>query len=144
MTGEETNQIRYLIHKSPRTIWGYWPFIIPVLIVIVGIAVNVALVTYWEMKMPDLEVLFKRGTWVEPVWDSQLVRRVILITSLSITWAFVLLACLARIAFRQVGLLRAAARDLGIEDGQSDGAANGRQPIRLETNSTSSAADPRR
>jgi hypothetical protein len=144
MTREETNQIRNLIRESPRTIWGYWPFIFPVLIVIVGIAVNVALVVYWERKMPDLEVLFKRGTRVEPVWDSQFVRKAVLMTSLSITITFVLLAFLARIAFRQVGLLRAAGRVVGIADGQPDGAANGSQPIRSETNRTSGTAGSRR
>lgn len=135
MTGEETNQIRNAIRKSPRTIWGYWPFIVPVLIVIVGIAVIVALVAYWETRMPDLEVLFKRGAKVVPVWDSQLVREAVMTTAMSITGTFVLLAFLARIAFKQIGLLRAAAKDLGIEDSQEVG-ANGSQPIRPETNQT--------
>jgi len=38
---------------------------------------------------------------------------------LSITVTFILLAFLARLAFRQVTLLKAAASDLGIVDGQS-------------------------
>ena len=144
MTGEETVQIRNLIRKSPRSVWAYLPFVFPVLIVIVGVAVNIALVIYFEKKAPDLQVLFKLGSKVEPVWDSQMIREVTLMTSLSITVTFLLLAFLARISFRQVGLLRAAAKDLGIEDGQPDGAANGSQPIRSETNRTSGAAGSRR
>ena len=140
MTGEQTVQIRNLIRKSPRTVWAYLPFVFPVLIVIVGVAVNITLVIYFEKKAPDLQVLFKLGSKVEPVWDSQLIRKLVLMTSLSITVTFVLLAFLARLTFRQVVLLRAAARDLGIEDGQQDGAANRSQPVRPETNRTSAAA----
>jgi hypothetical protein len=140
MTGEQTVQIRTLIRKSPRTVWGYLPFVFPVLIVIVGVAVNIALVFYFEKKAPDMQVLFKLGSKVEPVWDSQMIRKAVLITSLSISVTFALLALLARIAFRQVGLLRAAAKDLGITDGQPDGPANRSQPVRPETNQASAAA----
>ena len=140
MTGEETVLIRSLIRKSPRSIWGYLPFVFPVVMVIVGVAVNIALMIYFEKKAPDLEVLFKLGSKVEPIWDSQLIRKVVLITSLSITVTFVLLAFLARIAFRQVGLLRAAAKDLRIGDYQQDGAANRSKSVRPETNPTSAAA----
>ncbi len=140
MTGEETTQIRGLIRKAPRTVWGYLPFVFPVLMVIVGIAVIAGLVLYFETKAPDLQVLFKLGTKVEPVWDSQLIREVVIVTALSITVTFVLLAFLARMTFRQVGLLRAAAKDLRIEDGQPDGSASGSQPVGPETNRASSAA----
>ena len=144
MTGEQTVQIRTLIRKSPRTVWGYLPFVVPVLVVIAGVAVNIALVFYFEKKAPNMQVLFKLGSKVEPVWDRQMIRKVVLITSLSITATFALLALLARIAFRQVGLLRAAAKDLGITDGQQEGPADGCQPVRSETNRTSAAAGPRR
>ncbi len=140
MTGEEATQIRSLVRKAPRTVWVYLPFVFPVLMVLVGIAINVGLVIHFEKKAPDLQVLFKRGSKVEPVWDSQLIREVVMVTSLSFTVTFALLAFLARLAFRQLGLLRAAAKDLGIEDGQPDGAANRSQPVRSETNQTSVAA----
>lgn len=140
MTGEQTVQIRNLVRKSPRTIWGYLPFVFPVVIVIVGVAVNIALVFYFEKEAPDLQVLFKFGSKVEPVWDSQMIRKLVLMTSLSITVTFVLLALLARIAFKQVGLLRAAAKDLGIEDGQESGAASRSQPVGQVTNPTSATA----
>lgn len=116
MTCEQTVQIRNLIRKSPRTVWAYLPFVFPVLVVIVGVGANIALMLYFEKKSPDLQVLFKVGSKVEPVWDSQMIREVVLTTSLSITVTFILLAFLARVAFKQVGLLRAAAKDLGIED----------------------------
>jgi len=118
MTGEQTVQLRDLIRKSPPKIWGYLPFIFPVLMVILGVAANIALVIYFQKKAPDLQVLFKHGSNIEPVWDSEMIQKVVLITVLAITTTFVLLAFLARIVFRQVGLLRAAAKDLGIEDGQ--------------------------
>ncbi len=144
MTGEETNQIRDLIRKSPRTTWGYWPFVFPILFLVVGVAIIVALVVYFERKAPDLQVLFKLGTKVEPVGDSQLIREAVMVTAMSIVVTFGLLAFLARTAFRQINLLRAAARDLGIEDGQQSGAADGGRPSSLETNRTSGAAGPRR
>jgi hypothetical protein len=131
MTGEETTQIRTILRKAPRTVWGYWPFVFPVLFAVVGAAIVVGLVIYWETKMPDLEVLFRRGTKVAPIADSQSVREAVMLTAMSITITFVLLAFLARLAFRQVRLLRAAARDLGIEDGQPDGAGNSRQAEQL-------------
>ncbi len=117
MTSEEANQVRKLIRTAPRSIWGYWPFVFPVLVVIVGIAINIGLVIHFQRKAPDLQVLFKVGKRVEPVWDSQLVQEAVMIATLSVTVTFGLLASLARIAYRQVRLLRAAAEDLGIEDG---------------------------
>jgi hypothetical protein len=142
MTGEEVNRIRKLVRTTPPTIWGYLPFVFPTVIVVVGIAVNIGLVIHFERKAPDLQVLFRLGKKVEPVWDSQLVREVVMITALSITSTFGLLAALARINYRQVGLLRAAARDLGIEKGQPDGPANRGQPVGTSTNRTSDAAGP--
>ncbi|HZR16430.1 MAG TPA: hypothetical protein VFE51_03815 [Verrucomicrobiae bacterium] len=115
-----------MVRKTPPTIWAYLPFVYPVLIVMVGIAVNVGIVIYFEGKTPDLQVLFKLGSKVQPVWDSQLIRSVVGITALSITITFALLAFLARIAFRQACLLRAAAKDLGIEDDQPGTAVNSR------------------
>lgn len=109
MTKEETTQIRTLLRKAPRTVWGYWPFIFPVLFAVVGAFIVAGLVIYWETKMPDLEVLFRRGTKVAPIANSQSVREVVIVTAMLITITFVLLAFLARLAFRQVGLLRAAA-----------------------------------
>lgn len=128
MTAEQTNQIRDVLRKSPRTIWGYWPFVFPMLVLIVCTGIIVALVMYFERKAPDLQVLFKSGTKVEPVWDSQLIRETVMITVLSITATFGLLAFLAWTVFKQVNLLRAAAKDLGIEDGQN-GTADGSRPL---------------
>ena len=108
--------------------------------VILGVAANIALVIYFQKKAPDLQVLFKHGSNIEPVWDSEMIQKVVLITVLAITTTFVLLAFLARIVFRQVGLLRAAAKDLRIGDYQQDGAANRSKSVRPETNPTSAAA----
>ena len=78
MTGEETNQFRDMLRKSPRTFWEYWPSILPVLIAIACAVAVVGFVIYWETKMPDLEVLFRRGEDVAPIADSQLVREAVM------------------------------------------------------------------
>ena len=110
-----------MIRKSPRRIWGYWPFVLPVIFVIIGIVVQVALLGYFKQKVPGLEVCVRRGTNVEAMWDSQLVQECVLVVSLSITVTFALLAVLAGTAFKQVGLLRSAAKELGIDDGKRGG-----------------------
>jgi hypothetical protein len=66
---------------------------------------------------PELEVLFRRGTRIEPVWDSQLVQKAVLVTSLSITVTFMLFIFLARLAFRYATLLKTVAKDAGIDEG---------------------------
>jgi len=103
MTGEQTVQLRNLIRKSPPKIWGYLPFIFPVLMVILGVAANIALVIYFQKKAPDLQVLFKHGSNIEPVWDSEMIQKVVLITVLAITTTFVLLAFLALASYHRDG-----------------------------------------
>ena len=117
MTAEQRTQIQAAIRNTPKTLWAYWPFLFPVLIVVVGVAVQIVLVVYFQSKMPEMEVLFRRGTTVEPVWNSQLVREAVLITSLSITVTFVLFILLARLAFRYATLLKTVAKDVGIDEG---------------------------
>lgn len=140
MTSEEINQIRNMLRTSPRSIWGYWLFIFPVLFTIGTAIVVTGLFIYWEKKMPDLEVLFRQGTRVAPIAGSQLVREAVMSVALLVAVTFVLLVYLARIAFRQVQLLRAAARELGIDDGQPGGQGRGDQPLHSETNRTSPGA----
>lgn len=116
MTTEQRAQIQTAIRKTPKTVWAYWPFLIPVLAVVVGVAVQIMLIAYFKSKIPGLEVLFKRGTRIEPVWDSQLIREAVLATALSITGAFMLFIFLARLAFRYATLLKAVAKDAGIDE----------------------------
>ncbi len=116
MNAEQRNQIQAIVRKTPKTVWTYWPFLFPVLVVVVGVIVQIAIVVYFERKVPDLEVLFKHGKRVEPVWDSQLVREAVMVTSLSITVTFLLFIYLARLAFRYATLLKTAAKDLGIDE----------------------------
>ena len=117
MTAEQRTQIQAVVGKTPKTAWTYWPFLFPVLLVVVGVIVQIALVVYFERKIPDLEVLFKHGKRVETVWDSQLVREAVMVTSLSITVSFIFFIYLARLAFRYATLLKTAAKDLGIDEG---------------------------
>jgi len=87
------------------------------------VLVLVLLLAYFKHKMPDLEVLLKRGTTVEPMWSSELLREAVLLFTGSITATFLMFIVLACVAFKQLGLLRAAAKELGISNGQpSDGA----------------------
>ncbi len=130
MTGQERNQIQETIRKSPRTIWGYWPFVFPILLVILGAAIQIALLRYFMKQVPGLEICIRHGARVETLWDSQLVKEAVLTVSFSITLTFALLAFLAHQAFKQVSLLRAAAKDLGMDEVQQNRPKNKNQPIR--------------
>lgn len=117
MTSEQRAQIQAAIRKTPRTVWAYWPFLFPVLIVVIGVAIQIVLVAYFKSKVPDLEVLLKHGTRIETMWDSQLFRKMVLVTSMSITVTFLLFIYLARLAFRYATLLKAVAKDAGLDAG---------------------------
>jgi hypothetical protein len=139
MTSEERNQIRGMTSRPLGSIWGYWPFVFPALLVVVGVAVQIALLRYLESRYGSFDILIKHGTRTEVLWDSQLVKEAVLTVSLSITATFGLLVFLACRSHKQSVLLRAAAQELGIESGQG-GAANRGQPGGSETNRTSAAA----
>ena len=117
MTSEQRTQIQAIVRNTPKSAWEYWPFLLPVIVFVVGVLVVTALVVYFERKLPDLEVLFKSGKRVEPVWDSQLVREAVMVTAMSITITFLTFIYLARLAFRYATLLKTAAKDLGINEG---------------------------
>ncbi len=144
MTSEQRNQIHVMTRRPLGSIWGYWPFIFPVVLVVVGIAVQIALLSYFKTRFGDFDILIRKGTKVEILWDSQLVQEAVLTVSFSITVTFALLAFLARRSHEQAILLKAAATELGIENGQQEGSAKGSKPIRSEPNTTSSAAGSRR
>ena len=115
MNAEEQKQIQTLIRTSPKTVWGYWPFLLPVLVVLAGAAVQVALLAYFKHKTPDLEVLFKSGNTVQPVYNSQLVKEAVLTAASSITVTWMMFIYLARQSFKSLKLLRTAAKDLHID-----------------------------
>jgi hypothetical protein len=140
MTSEERDQIRAMTSRPPGSLWGYWPFIFPVLLVVIGIAVQIALLRYLESRFGSFDILIKHGTKTELLWDSQLVKEAVLTVSLSITVTFGLLAFLAYRSHKQAVLLKAAAQEIGVENGQQRSAANRSQPVSPETNRTSSAA----
>lgn len=116
MNAEERQQIQSAIRKGPKTVWAYWPFLFPVIVVVIGVLVQVALLIYFSMKIPDLEILFKHGKLVQPVWDSELIKQAVLTSSASITVTILLFTVLARQAFKYLSLLRTAAKDLGINE----------------------------
>ncbi len=144
MTSEQRNQIRMMTRRPLGSVWSYWAFIFPVVLVVVGIAIQIALLSYFKSRFGEFDILIRHGKDVRLLWDSQLVQEAVLTVSFSITVTFGLLAFLARRSHKQAALLNAAARELGIEGGQQDGAANGSQPFSSETNRTSSAAGSRR
>ena len=116
MSPDQRAQIQTVIRKTPKTIWAYWPFLLPIVIVVIGVAINVMLVVYFERKIPDLEVLFKDGNRIQPVWDSQLVCEAVMTTSMSITVTFLMFVYLARLSFRYATLLKATAKDIGLDE----------------------------
>jgi hypothetical protein len=123
MTSEQRSQIRGMSRRPVGSIWGYWPFLFPVLIVIIGVAVQIALLVYLKGRVGDFDILIRHGGKVQVLWDSQLVRQAVLTVSFSITMTFGLLAFLAWRSHKQAMLLKAAASELGIEDSQPDGTA---------------------
>ena len=115
MTNEDQEKIRKLIRTTPKSLWGYLAFVAPVIVVIIGIAIQFILLAYFKNHFGDFEVCIRRGEQVERLWNNDLVKEVVLIVSLSTTATFGLLAWLASISFRQITLLRKAAKELGIE-----------------------------
>ncbi len=125
MTSQEKNLLQDIARKPLGSIWGYWAFAFPVLIVIIGIAVQAFLLAYFKQHSTGFEVCIRQGDKVDVLWDSQLVQQAVLTVSLSITATFGLLAFLARQSYKQIGLLKSAARELGIENGQPPAAPHG-------------------
>lgn len=116
MTSEQKAQIQLAMRKAPKSVWGYWPFLVPTIMVIVGFAIQIVLVIYLKTKIPDLQVLFQHGKRIQPVGDSELVQRFVLVTGGAIVVNLLMFTQLARLTFRHVNLLKAAAKDLGIEE----------------------------
>jgi hypothetical protein len=144
MTSEQRDQIRDMTRRPVGSVWGYWPFVFPVVLVIIGIGVQVVLLWYFESRYGVFDILIRKGTKMDMLWDSQLVKQAVLTVALCITVTFALLATLAHRSHKQAVLLKAAARELDIVNGQPEGGANGSQPIRLETSSTPVTAGSRR
>jgi hypothetical protein len=115
MTAEQREQIRAVVLKTPKSPWEYWPFLLPVILLVVGTMIIVGLMAFYERKIPDLEVLFKNGKTIVPVWDSQLIREAVMTAIMSVTVTFWLFIYLARTAFRYGSLLKMAAKDLGMD-----------------------------
>jgi hypothetical protein len=124
MTNEDRNQIRTVASRPLGSVWGYWPFVSPVVFVVIGIAVQTALLAYFKTHLSGFEVCIRHNGKVDVLWDNELVQEAVLVVSGSITITFVLLAFLARESYKQTVLLKAAAKDLGIECEPQVGVAN--------------------
>jgi hypothetical protein len=116
MTELLKNQLREIVSKRPRSIWSYWGFVLPVILVIIGIGAQVALLAYFKHQHPELEICLRQGTKIQLMWDSDLVKKAVLTVSRSIALTFALLAFLARISFKQMQVLILVAKELGIEE----------------------------
>lgn len=127
MTSEERNQIRLMTNRPLGSIWSYWPFVLPVILVVLGVAIHVAVLWYLKHRYGDIDILIRHGKDVRLLWDSQLVQQAVLTTTFSIIFTFAFLAFLAYRLHKQTALLKAAAKDLGIEGGPHDGASNKNQ-----------------
>jgi hypothetical protein len=118
MNSEERNQLREISRRPLGSVWSYWPFVLPVLLVIVGVGVQIALLSYFRHHFGDFDIVVRKGNKTESLWDNQLVKEAVLTVSLSITVNFALVALLAWRAYKQAALLRAVARELGIDSPQ--------------------------
>lgn len=116
MTENDKKQIYQVAEYSPRSLWGYWPFIGLLLLVMVGVGGHVVLFLYFKNQSPGLEIWLREGDRMQPMWNSELVKRMVLTTSFAITTTFGLLAFLAALAHRYVRLLRIAATEMGIDE----------------------------
>jgi len=125
MTSEQRNQMELMTRRPLGSIWGYWPFVFPVVLVVVGVAIQIALLGYFKSNYGDFDILIRHGKDVRLLWDSELVKEAVLTVSFSVTVTFGLLALLAFRSHKQAALLNAAARDLGIAGGQSCASPDG-------------------
>ncbi len=116
MNDEDVRRIRNGVTKGPKSVWGYLPFLIPALIVPIGVCLHAAMLWSFESRAFEVEVLLRQGDRVEVMFDSLLVTRLVLTASACFILSFVLLAMLAVGAVRQEALLRKAAQELGIVD----------------------------
>ncbi len=105
LTSEEKSQINDAIIKSPKSIWGYWVFILPVILVVIGVITHAILYYYFSSKV-EIEVLVRSGNKIETLWDSDFVRRIVLTTSGCIILSFVWITISASHALRQNRLLK--------------------------------------
>lgn len=114
MTSQERSEIQKLTSKPVGSIWGYWPFLLPMLLVIIAVAVHALLFTYLNKHYGEIDILIKHGKNIQLLWDSDLVRQAVLAVSGSFICTFALLMYLARLSHKQAVLLKAA-KELGIE-----------------------------
>ena len=110
MAPDDARQLDRILHRSPRSMWGYLGFVLPLLLIVVGLGLN-ALLLQTLSGDGALELLVRRDGRTTPLWDSELVRRAALTATLMVALTGALLAWLARDCLRQKHLLQRLVAD---------------------------------
>lgn len=117
MNEKEKNEVQDIIKKSPRRIWGYWMFIFPIILILIGILIHIFLLKYFESKNgQSIEIMLKSGKKISTWLENRDVKKVILTISLAIIISFGMLAQLAYTSFKQKKLIKRMAKELKIID----------------------------
>ena len=105
-TEDEKRRLTQLVQKTPSSRWSYWPFVFPLLVVVVVVGAVIHASLFVWLRSNDIEMWLHDGNHAEPVWESKLVRQLILSLSLCVIGAFGGLALLGELAYRQAQALR--------------------------------------
>ena len=114
MTPETRAQLRLALKKSPKSIWSYWGFALPFLIVALGILIHAVLIRHLDRT--GYEVLIRSEDKTETVWESALVRRLALVTSGCVVSGFALVTLVAIRTVRQCRLLARIEEEMSASD----------------------------
>ena len=110
MTEDDKRQLILSARRAPKSRWTYLLFAFPLFAVIFGGAAH--LVLFIWLRSHGVELWLHLDGRTVRVWDSAVVKELVLSTSLLVIGAFGLLALLADIAYRQAHLLRKAAQEM--------------------------------
>lgn len=121
MTPQETKHLERILTKTPKSLWGYMGFMLPMLIILIGVILNALMVWYFKTKAP-IEIVALCDDKITPLWDNDLIRRVTLTTSMCIVATGALLALLGRECLRQKHLIQNIIRRMKEDDQQPPGA----------------------
>ena len=111
ITDEDKKLIERALAKAPKSAWGYWGFLLPVLIVVAGVLVNTVIILYYRQRIP-LEVLMRCGDRTDLLWNSELVWKVATVSVGCVIASAWLLICLALQTVKQTRLIGKLTQEL--------------------------------
>jgi hypothetical protein len=83
MTPEETAKMKKLVAHTPTSLWGYWPFVTPLLFCALGLVFQ--FFAAWGIdRYFNVELLARSGGHLSLLWGSDMLNRLVLTSSLLI------------------------------------------------------------